>query len=95
MTQIAAAFGEVRQVLCSGLAFFTPSAVHHGQAELLLVPSWPTPRILELAPAFWKKTLQKQDTRQRLAANVFRPVTLVDHAPTPLDAPFCERRGSG
>ena len=47
-----------------------------------LVPSWPASRVLELAPAFWKETLEKQDTQQRLAANVFRAVTLVDHAPT-------------
>jgi transposase len=39
-------------------------------------------RVLELAPAFWQQTLQQQDTQQRLAANVFRVVTLVDHAPT-------------
>ena len=47
-----------------------------------LIPSWPASRVLELAPAFWKETLEKQDTQQRLAANVFRAVTLVDHAPT-------------
>jgi|JI10StandDraft_1071094.scaffolds.fasta_scaffold274227_1 transposase len=46
-----------------------------------LLPSWPKSRVLELAPAFWKQTLQHEDTQQRLAANVFRPVTLVEHAP--------------
>ena len=46
-----------------------------------LLPSWPKSRALELAPAFWKQTLEQQDTQQRLAANVFRTATLVDHAP--------------
>ncbi len=46
-----------------------------------LLPSWPKSRALELAPAFWKQTLEKQDTQQRLAANVFRAATLVDHVP--------------
>ena len=48
---------------------------------LCLLPSWPASRVLELAPAFWQQTLQQQDTQQRLAANVFRAVTLIDHAP--------------
>jgi transposase len=39
--------------------------------------SWPASRV----PAFWQQTLQQQDTQQRLAANVFRAVTLIDHAP--------------
>lgn len=37
-------------------------------------------RVLEFAPAFWKQTLEQQDTQQRLTANVFRTATLVDHA---------------
>ena len=44
-----------------------------------LLRTWPASRILELAPAFWKQTLQQQDTQQRLAANVFRTVTLAEH----------------
>lgn len=44
-----------------------------------LLPSWPISRILELAPASWKQTLQQEDTQQRLAANVFRAVTLAGH----------------
>jgi len=43
---------------------------------LCLLPRWPQHRVLELAPAQWNKTLQQQDTQQRLAANVFRRVTL-------------------
>ena len=35
----------------------------------------------KLAPAFWKQTLQQQDTQQRLAATVFRTVTLAEHHP--------------
>lgn len=52
---------------------------------LCLLPSWPAKRVLELAPAYWEKTLQQQDTQQRLAANIFRQVsldTLGGHPPT-------------
>lgn len=41
-----------------------------------LLPSWPRSRVLELAPANWKKTLENEDTQQRLAANVFRRAVL-------------------
>jgi transposase len=44
-----------------------------------LLRTWPPDRFLELAPAFWKQTIQQQDTQERLAANVFRTVTLADH----------------
>lgn len=47
-----------------------------------LLRTWPPDRLLELAPAFWKQTLQQQDTQQRLAANVFRTVTLAEHPST-------------
>jgi len=43
---------------------------------LCLLPRWPMRRVLDLAPAFWNKTLQEQDTQQRLADNVFRPFSL-------------------
>ena len=43
-----------------------------------LLPSWPAKRVLELAPAYWKQTCQKDDAQQRLAANFFRRATLVD-----------------
>jgi transposase len=46
-----------------------------------LLPSWPAHRVLELAPLHWKQTLQHQDTQQRLAANLFRAVTLDFHRP--------------
>ncbi|PCC74136.1 IS66 C-terminal element [Nannocystis exedens] len=48
---------------------------------LCVLPSWPRSRVLELAPAFWKQTREHEDAQQRLAANVFRAVTLADHAP--------------
>jgi len=50
-----------------------------------LLPSWPVKRVLELAPVNWKKTLEDKDAQQRLAANVFRKVSLgelVEHPST-------------
>jgi transposase len=41
-----------------------------------LLPDWPIRRVLELAPVNWRKTLEHEDTQRRLAANVFRRVTL-------------------
>jgi transposase len=41
-----------------------------------LLPSWPAKRVLELAPAYWKKTLEQENAQQRLAANVYRQVAL-------------------
>jgi hypothetical protein len=41
-----------------------------------LLPSWPIKRVLELAPAYWKQTLQQEQAQQRLTANVFRQVSL-------------------
>ena len=52
---------------------------------LCLLPDWPVTRLLELAPAYWKKTLEQQGAQQALAANRFRAVTLgeaVEHRPT-------------
>ncbi|MBC8057937.1 MAG: IS66 family transposase [Rhizobiales bacterium] len=49
-----------------------------------LLPSWPHRRVLELAPSQWKKTIEDQDTQQRLDANIFRRATLGlldDHRP--------------
>ncbi len=45
-----------------------------------LLPSWPRNRVLELAPASWKQTLEQEETQQRLATNVFRQVSLTGHA---------------
>lgn len=41
-----------------------------------LLPDWPRTRVLELAPAYWKKTFEQQDTQQRLAANPYRRAVL-------------------
>ena len=49
---------------------------------LCLLPDWPRRHVLDLAPAHWNKTVQQKDAQQRLAANVFRPVTFgvgLDH----------------
>lgn len=43
---------------------------------LCLLPRWPLSRVLELAPAYWKQTLEQEDTQRLLAANVFRQVAL-------------------
>jgi transposase len=37
-----------------------------------LLPGWPKRRVLDLAPAYWKKTLEDEDTQKRLADNPFR-----------------------
>lgn len=42
----------------------------------ILLPSWPPSRVLELAPAYWKQTLEQPETQQKLAANPFRRVVL-------------------
>jgi transposase len=43
---------------------------------LCLLPSWPRHRILDLAPAYWTKTVSAPDVQKKLAANVFRRVVL-------------------
>ena len=45
---------------------------------LCLLPGWPASRALELAPAYWKQTLEQQDTQQRLANNPFRQILVAD-----------------
>lgn len=45
---------------------------------LCLLPTWPVNRVLELAPAYWRETLQKREAQQILAANVFRRFSMVD-----------------
>ena len=41
-----------------------------------LLPSWPSPRVLDLAPAYWKKTFEQDETQRKLDANIYRRVTL-------------------
>lgn len=43
---------------------------------LCLLPRWPLSRVLELAPAYWRKTLKQRETQQALEANIFRRVVL-------------------
>ena len=42
---------------------------------LILLPRWPRARVLELAPKYWKQTLENTDARQRLAASPWSQVT--------------------
>jgi transposase len=41
-----------------------------------LLPSWPINRVLELAPARWKETLENEETQRKLDANIYRRVAL-------------------
>jgi hypothetical protein len=43
---------------------------------LILAPTWPTSRVLELAPASWKQTLVTPEARELLDSNIFRTVVL-------------------
>ncbi len=50
---------------------------------LCLLPRWPRRRALEVAPAYWRKTLAEPEVQKRLSANPFRAITLrPDPAPT-------------
>ena len=42
---------------------------------LCLLPTWPAHRVLELAPAFWAQTAQRDEVALALEANPFRPAT--------------------
>lgn len=44
-----------------------------------LLPRWPINRVLELAPANWQATSEEVTVKAKLAANIFRAVTLLDH----------------
>lgn len=50
---------------------------------LCLLPGWPQTRVLELAPAYWAKTLESPAVREKLEANVFRQAALGTREPTP------------
>jgi transposase len=43
---------------------------------LCLLPRWSSHRLLELAPAYWRETLQKHEAQEILDANVLRRVVL-------------------
>lgn len=44
-----------------------------------LLPSWSLHRVLELAPVNWPTTSQQPTVQAKLAANIFRAVTLLEH----------------
>jgi transposase len=44
-----------------------------------LLPGWPITRVLELSPASWRATAAQPTVQQKLAANIFRNATLLDH----------------
>lgn len=44
---------------------------------LCLPPTWPVHRVLELAPTYWRETLQDREAQQILAADVFRRFSTV------------------
>jgi transposase len=43
---------------------------------LCLLPRWPLSRVLELAPAYWQKTLEKREAQEALEGNLLRRVVL-------------------
>lgn len=71
--------GDVNATFVSLLA----SCLLHGHEPwaylrdlLCLLPSWPAKHVLDLAPAYWQKTLADPGVQQLLAANVYRQATL-------------------
>jgi transposase len=44
-----------------------------------LLPEWPVTRVLDLAPAYWPATVGQPSVQERLAANIFRRVTLLEN----------------
>ncbi len=43
---------------------------------LCLLPRWPSHRVLELGPAYWRETTEKREAQEALDANVLRRVVL-------------------
>jgi len=88
--------GEVNATFVSLLASCQLHKIEpHGYLRDLfcLLPSWPKKRVIELAPAYWKQTLETPEVQMRLAANIFRQAALgqpsakqVPPAPTPAAA---------
>jgi transposase len=71
--------GNVNATLVSLLA----SSQLHGLEPLgylrdlfCLLPSWPVQRVLELAPANWAKTIEREDVKTKLDANIYRQAAL-------------------
>jgi hypothetical protein len=47
---------------------------------LCLLPQWPAQRVLDLAPANWVATIERDDVRHALDTNVFRRTVLEQRA---------------
>ena len=62
---------EIRRQECTG---FEPFA--YVRDLLCLLPRWPSHRVLELAPAYWRQTVEKREAQQALDANVLRRIVL-------------------
>ena len=71
--------GEVNATFVSLLASCSLQKVEpfaYMRDLLCLLPRWPSHRVLELAPANWRETLEKRETQEALEANVLRRVVL-------------------
>lgn len=71
--------GEVNATFVSLLASCQLHGIEpHGYLRDLfcLLPSWPKKRVIELAPAYWKQTIETPEVQERLAANIFRQAAL-------------------
>jgi hypothetical protein len=76
--------GEVNATVVSLLASCSLHKIEpfaYTRDPLCLLPRWPRHRVLELAPAYWRETLEKRETQQALDANVLRRVVGLDAAP--------------
>lgn len=71
--------GEVNATLVTLLAscqMHSIEPIGYLRDLLCLLPSWPVQQVLELAPAYWSKTIEREDVKAQLDANVFRQVAL-------------------
>ena len=71
--------GEINAVFVSLLASCSLHKIQpfaYMRDLLCLVPRWPSHRVLELAPAYWRETLEKREAQEILNANVLRRVVL-------------------
>lgn len=48
---------------------------------LCLLPSWPVQQVLDLAPAYWSKTIERADVQQQLGSNVLRQASIGELKP--------------
>jgi hypothetical protein len=45
-----------------------------------LLPTWPSRRVIELAPVNWESTLARPEVQEELAANVYRAISIAENA---------------